>query len=169
MKRFGGILLGVLLAVVGLVSAGFGLFNALGDGEAETRFLTGATAIPFGIMLLELGLAAAWLTMRGTRDDDRGAMLPPWWASALVFAVAVASGWAALYFDQWWAFFPLTTVAVFVPLAAAGRLGLPRIGWRPVGRGCWPRSPGGQSPPRSWRLRASWRRSSGWRSRQSSA
>jgi len=131
MKRFGGILLGVLLAVVGLVSAGFGLFNALGDGEAETRFLTGATAIPFGIMLLELGLAAAWLTMRGTRDSDQGAMLPPWWASAIAFVAAVILGALALHFDQWWAFFPLTTVAVFMPLAAAGRLGLPRIGWRP--------------------------------------
>jgi RsiW-degrading membrane proteinase PrsW (M82 family) len=132
MNRIGGIILGLLLAIVGLVSAGFGLFYAFGEGKPEDRFLAGATAIPYGILLLELGLAAIWLTVRTPRGEgDRAVTLPPWWASALVFAVAIIGGVLALKFDQWWLFFPLTTVAVFAPIVAAGRLGLPWVGWRP--------------------------------------
>jgi RsiW-degrading membrane proteinase PrsW (M82 family) len=131
MKRIGTILLGILLALGGLAAAGFGLIGAFGDGEEAERFLAGTTAIPFGIMLLELGLAAVWLSFRARRGGERPALLPPWWASALAFVLAVGGGYLALRFDQWWAFFPLATVAVFAPIAAAGRLGLPASGVRP--------------------------------------
>lgn len=143
MKRFGATLLGLLLALGGVASAGFGLVSAFGDGDRETRFLAGTAAIPFGLMLLELGLAATWLAIRARRDDaSRPVALPPWWASALIFAGAVGGGVVALRFDLWWLFFPLATVAVFAPVAAAGRLGLPSSGARPgwgrlIGAFCW--------------------------------
>ena len=143
MKRFGIILLGLIFTLGGLALAGLGLLGAFGDGLPEERFLAGTAAIPFGIMLFEVGLAAIWLTIRAMRGGaERPVSLPPWWASALIFAVAVSGGAAAVYFELWWLFFPLATVAVFAPIAAAGRLGLPsseaRPGWgRLLAAFCW--------------------------------
>lgn len=143
MKRFGLLLLGLLLALGGLAAAGFGLVGALGEGPDETRFMAGTAGIPFGIMLLEVGLATIWLTIRGLRGQQgRAATLPPWWACALIFGLAVGGGFWALREDIWWLFLPLATVVVFAPVAAAGRLGLPSAGVRPgwgrlLGAFCW--------------------------------
>ena len=132
MKRIGAFFLGLLLALAGLACIALGLVGAYGDGERATRFLAGTAAIPFGIMLLELGLATVWFAGRARHGGVmHPANLPPWWASALLFAAAVLGGWLALRFEQWWLFFPLATVAVFAPIAATGRLGLPRVGARP--------------------------------------
>jgi hypothetical protein len=132
MKRIGALILGSLAAIIGLASVATGLARAFVVGPPGDHFVIGATAIPYGILLFELGLALVWfIGRRGQGDSERAATLPPWWASALIFVAAVGGGWLALRFDQWWAFFPLATVAVFVPIAAAGRLGLPRVGWRP--------------------------------------
>jgi hypothetical protein len=143
MKRFGIILLGLILTLGGLALAGLGLLGAFGDGLTEERFLAGTAAIPFGVMLFEVGLATIWLTIRAMRGGpSRPVALPPWWASALIFGAAVGGGWLALRYDLWWLFFPLATVAVFAPIAAAGRLGLPssaaRPGWgRLLAAFCW--------------------------------
>lgn len=132
MKRLGGIFFcAIILSLAGLAAIAAGLVGAFGGATREGRFLTGAVAIPFGFMLLELGLGGGWLAARARRGAAAPATLPPWWGSALAFAAAVLGGWLALRFGQWWAFFPLATVAVFAPVAAAGRLGLPGRGLRP--------------------------------------
>ncbi len=132
MKRFGSIFLGLLITLGGLACIVIGLVGAYGDAARATRFLAGTAAIPFGIMLLEIGLAAIWFASRNRHGGVmHPANLPPWWVSALLFAASVLGGWLALRFEQWWLFFPLATVAVFAPIAAAGRLGMPQTGVRP--------------------------------------
>jgi RsiW-degrading membrane proteinase PrsW (M82 family) len=135
-RRVTTLIVGLLAALAGVALVVVGLVGAHGQGRESERFLTGAAAIPSGVLLLEIGLAAAWLAWLALRGRAGGpAMLPPWWASALVFLLAVGAGWLALHAGYWWIFFPFGTLAVFAPVALVGRLGLPPRGARPG----WPR------------------------------
>lgn len=131
-QRIAAIGLGFLATMGGLALIIAGLLGANGGGTAAGRFLAGTAALPLGLLILELGLAACWLTWQGTRGlPGRVVALPPWWAAALVFALAVGVGWAAIRGEQWWLFYPFAALAVFMPVAATGRLGLPAGGTRP--------------------------------------
>src|SRR5918998_2979270 len=133
-RRIVGIVLGVLGAALGLVTAGGAAWLvAAGRGDEGSRFLSGAALIPSGVLLLGLGGAAIWLALRLGRPS-RPMSLPPWWLSAGLFLAAVGGGWALLRAGQWGLFFPLATLAAFVPAAVAGRLALPRSGPRPPWR-----------------------------------
>ena len=133
-RRIVGIVLGVLGVGLGLLTAGGAAWLvAAGRGDAGSRFLTGAALIPSGVLLLGLGAAAIWLAVRLGRPS-RPMSLPPWWLSAGLFLAAVGGGWALLRAGQWGLFFPLATLAAFVPAAVAGRLALPRSGPRPPWR-----------------------------------
>lgn len=132
--RIGTLLLGFLGAALGLALLGVGLVGAIGGDRSAEQFIGSASAFPFGILLLELGLAAAWFAwLRARGLTARPLNLPPWWACALVFLLAVLAGWGALRLDWWWAFLIVATIATFAPVVATGRLGLPwgegRPGW----------------------------------------
>src|SRR5262249_31441999 len=102
MARVVALLLGIVGTSLGLLLVGVGLAGAIGGDKTPEAFLTSASAAPGGVLLLELGLAAAllgWLAGRGVAA--RPVALPPWWASALAFAVAVGAGWGALQLGQW--------------------------------------------------------------------
>lgn len=132
--RIGTLLLGALGALLGLVLVGVGLVGAIGGTRSAEQFIGSASAFPLGILLLELGLAAAWFAwLRARGMTARPLTLPPWWACAVAFLLAVLVGWGALRVGWWWAFLIAATVATFAPVVATGRLGLPwgagRPGW----------------------------------------
>jgi RsiW-degrading membrane proteinase PrsW (M82 family) len=130
--RIVALLLGIVGTVLGLLLIGVGLFGAIGGDKTPEAFLTSVSAASSGVLLLELGLAAAWLGWQASRGGAAGPVaLPPWWASALAFAVAVVAGWGALKLGWWWLFLPFATLAVFAPVAMTGRFGLPAGGARP--------------------------------------
>ena len=125
-------LLGLLGSILGLVLIGFGLVGAIGGTRTAEQFIGSASAFPFGVLLLELSLAAAWFAwLRARRMTARPLNLPPWWACAATFLLAVLLGWGALRLGWWWAFLPVATVATFAPIIATGRLGLPWGDGRP--------------------------------------
>ncbi|HEY8599571.1 MAG TPA: hypothetical protein VIL85_14130, partial [Thermomicrobiales bacterium] len=126
------LLLGLLGSILGLVLIGFGLVGAIGGARTAEQFIGSASAFPFGVLLLELGLAAAWFAwLRARGMTARPLTLPAWWACAATFLVAVLLAWGALRLGWWWVFLPLATVATFAPIVATGRLGLPRGEGRP--------------------------------------
>jgi hypothetical protein len=132
MARIVAFLFGIVGTILGLLLVGVGLVNAIGGGKTPEAFLASASAVPLGVLLLGLGLATVWLGWRAARGRAAlAATLPPWWASALAFVVAVGGGWGALRLGQWWLFLPFATLAVFAPVAVTGRLGLPQGGERP--------------------------------------
>jgi hypothetical protein len=132
MARIVALLLGIVGTGLGLLLLGVGLFSAIGGDKTPEAFLTSVSAAPSGVLLLALGLTAAWLGWRAARGWVAGpVVLPPWWVSALAFAVAVGAGWSALQRDWWWLFLPFGTLAVFAPVAMTGRFGLPSGGARP--------------------------------------
>lgn len=120
------LLLGLFGSLLGLALIGFGLVGALGGARTAEQFIGSASAFPLGVLLLELGLAAAWFAwLRARGLTARSLTLPPWWACAAAFLIAVLLGWGALRLGWWWAFLPVATVATFAPIVATGRLGLP--------------------------------------------
>ncbi len=130
--RIGALLLGIAGTLAGLLLIGVGLLNAIAGQRTPTQFMLVATTLPLGVLLLELGLAAAWLTRQvGRGQAGRPATLPPWWLIALIFILVVGAGAGALALDQWWLFLPFATLAIFAPIVGAGRLGLPYDGERP--------------------------------------
>ena len=81
-------------APLGLLLVGIGLLRMIAGAHELGAFWIGAAAVPGGVMLLELGIAAVWLTLRAGRGDAAPAVtLPPWWVGALAFVVAVGAGW----------------------------------------------------------------------------
>lgn len=132
--RFAALLFGLLGAIAGLALVGVGLIGAIGGSRSSEQFIGSASAFPFGVLLLELGLASAWFAwLRSRGMTARPLTLPPWWACALAFLIAVLAAWGALRAGWWWVFLIAATVATFAPIAATGRLGLPwgegRPGW----------------------------------------
>lgn len=120
------LLLGLLGSLLGLVLIGFGLIGAIGGARNAEQFIGSASTFPLGVLLLELGLAAAWFAwLRARGMTARALTLPPWWACAAAFLVAVLLGWWTLRLGWWWAFLPVATLAIFAPIVATGRLGLP--------------------------------------------
>jgi RsiW-degrading membrane proteinase PrsW (M82 family) len=126
------LLFGLLGTLLGLLLIGFGLFGAIGGGRTAEQFIGSASSFPLGVLLLELGLASAWFAwLRARGMTTRSLTLPPWWACAAAFLIAVLLGWGALRLGWWWAFLPVATVATFAPIVATGRLGLPWGDGRP--------------------------------------
>jgi len=124
--------LGLIGSIFGLVLIGFGFIGAIGGARTAEQFIGSASAFPLGVLLLELGLASAWFAwLRARGMTARSMTLPPWWACAATFLIAVLLGWGALRLGWWWAFLPVATVATFAPIVATGRLGLPWGDGRP--------------------------------------
>ncbi len=121
------LLFGGLGALVGLVLVGVALAGAVSGNQSLDRFIGVTSAFPLGVLLLELGLAACWIAWLQAKGlVSRAVSLPPWWLSAAIFLLAVLAGWGALKVGWWWAFVFVATIAVFAPIVATGRLGLPR-------------------------------------------
>ncbi len=133
--RIIALILGILAALGGLATAALGAVGAIASDREADRFTLGASLIPSGVLVLAIGAALAWLAARAMQgQESRPVALPPWWASLALVGVALGAGWAALWADLWWLFFPLATVAVLAPIAAVGALALPRRAPRPSWR-----------------------------------
>jgi hypothetical protein len=128
-KRIVALLCAFLSVACGLSLIAVGLFTAIGGGRAQEQFLTSVIAFLLGLLLLELGLAVAWVTWLAARGAEQPTVkLPPWWISVIAYVVAVAAGAGLLHVGVWWLFLPFAAIAVTAPLVVVGRLGSPRSG-----------------------------------------
>ena len=134
-KRIVALLCAFLSSASGLALIAVGLFSAIGGGRASAQFLASVVPFSLGLLLLEVGLAVGWVTWLAARGAAQpAAKLPPWWASAIAYAIAVAVGAGLLHLGLWWLFLPCAAIAVTAPIVVVGRLGSPPSGtplsWR---------------------------------------
>lgn len=134
-KRIVALLCAFLSVAGGLALIAVGLFGAIGGGRASEQFLGSVIPFSLGLLLLELGLAIAWVTWLAARGAAQPAVkLPPWWIAGIAYVVAVAVGIGLLQLGWWWLFLPCAAIAVTAPIVVVGRLGSPPSGailsWR---------------------------------------
>lgn len=152
MKRFGSIFLGLLIALGGLACIVIGLVGAYGDAARATRSpRRGRRRSPSGSCCWKSGWrrsglpAATGMAASCTRPTCHRGGSARYSSPPRSWAV----GWPCRSSNG--VLFPLATVAVFAPIAAAGPRGCRRLACDRVGRGSsWP-SRGGHWSRRCWR------------------